>query len=57
MFNRTTSTKFFAPRRQACKEKNFTIFSELGILCAFARGIFFPIGYLKIQPKMSNIFG
>ncbi|MEC4679544.1 MAG: hypothetical protein VST67_02450, partial [Nitrospirota bacterium] len=37
MFNRTTSTKFFAPRRQARKEKNIAIFSELGVLCASSR--------------------
>ncbi len=40
MFNRTNSTKFFAPRRQARKEKILALFSELGVLCAFARVIF-----------------
>jgi len=40
MLNRTTSRKFIAPRRQERKEKNY--FSELGVLCVFARGIFFP---------------
>ena len=40
MFNRTTSTNFFAPRRQARKEKILALFSELGVLCAFARVIF-----------------
>jgi len=34
MFNRKTSTKIFAPRRQARKGKYFPIFSELGVLCA-----------------------
>jgi hypothetical protein len=56
MFNRTTSTKIFAPRRQAGKEKDFAIFSELGLLCAFARGILFPIPGSKIQRTTSIIF-
>jgi hypothetical protein len=40
MFNRTISTKIFAPRRQARKEKIYPVFSELGALCAFARVVF-----------------
>jgi hypothetical protein len=43
MFNRTTSRKFFEPRRQARKEKYSPIFSELGVLCAFARVVVYPI--------------
>jgi hypothetical protein len=53
MFNNTTSTEFLTPKdsargrislglSQARKEKGFSTFSELGILCAFARVIFFP---------------
>ncbi len=30
---------------------------SLGVLCVFARVIFFPIPYSNIQPKISNIFG
>jgi len=37
----TTSRKFIAPRREQRKENNY--FSQLGVLCVFARGIFFPI--------------
>jgi len=40
-FHRTTSAKFFTPRRQVRKEKYSPIFSELGVLCAFARVIIF----------------
>jgi hypothetical protein len=32
-------------------------FSELGALCAFARGIFFPDFVSQIHAKISNIFG
>jgi hypothetical protein len=41
MFNRTTSTKFFSPRRQDRKDYSFSFF--LGVLCAFARGVVYPI--------------
>ncbi len=49
MFNRMTSTKFIAPRRQACKEKYFPIFSELGVLCAFAAR---PVEYRLDQDRV-----
>jgi hypothetical protein len=55
MFDRTTSRNFLAQRRQERKEKIFSCFSELGVLCAFARVISFPIPY--IQPRISNMFG
>jgi hypothetical protein len=32
-------------------------FSELGALCAFARGIFFSVPQVKSKRKISNIFG
>ena len=35
----------------------FLLLFVLGVLCAFARVIFFPIPYSKIQLKISNIFG
>jgi hypothetical protein len=31
MFNRTTSTRFIAPRRQGAKLRIFSEFSELGV--------------------------
>ncbi len=52
IFNRKTSGKIFAPRRQDPKEEYFPIFSELGVLCVFARGVFFPI----CNPKLSRKF-
>jgi len=57
MFNRATSTKIFAPRRQASKEKYFPIFSELGLLCAFARTLFIRFPKLKFKGKFQNMFG
>jgi hypothetical protein len=39
MFDRTTSRNFLAPRRQERKERIFSCFSELGVLCVFARVI------------------
>jgi hypothetical protein len=42
------------PRR---KEKYFSSFSELGVLCVFARGILCPIPYFEFRQKISNIFG
>jgi hypothetical protein len=39
MLDRTTSRNLFAPRRQERKEKTYG-FSELGVLCVFARVIF-----------------
>ena len=41
MFNRTTSTKFFTPRRQDRKDLIFAFY--LGALCAFARDGSYPI--------------
>jgi len=35
----------------------FVIYSILGALCVFARGIFFPIPRSKFQPKISSNFG
>jgi hypothetical protein len=55
--NKTTSTKYIAPRRQERKEKYFSIFSELGVLCVFARVISFPILQSKLHPGISNTFG
>jgi hypothetical protein len=53
--NKTTSTKYIAPAKtqpkadqpfswlsQERKEKYFSIFSELGVLCVFARVVSFP---------------
>ena len=40
MFSLTTLAEFIAPRRQARKEKILAHFSELGVICAFARVIF-----------------
>jgi hypothetical protein len=57
MFDRTTSRNFLAPRRQERKEKIFSCFSELGVLCVFARVISFPILQANIQPRISNMFG
>ncbi len=42
MFNRTTSRKIFAPRPPR-SQRIFFYLSELGALCAFARGLVFPI--------------
>jgi len=42
---------------KSAKDNIFFYFSELGVLCVFARLIFFPIPYSKIQPKTSNILG
>jgi hypothetical protein len=41
MLNKTTSRKFIPQRRQGRKERISSDFSELGVLCVFARGIFF----------------
>jgi hypothetical protein len=43
MLNKTTSRKFIAPRRQGAK-KSIYLFSELGVLCVFARVISFRFG-------------
>jgi hypothetical protein len=49
--------KYIAPRRQERKENYFSIFSELGVLCVFARVISFPILQSKLHPGISNTFG
>jgi len=53
MFNRRTLRKIFAPRRQGAK-KILILFSELGILCAFARVIFFPISKPNAMANRMN---
>jgi hypothetical protein len=56
MFDRTTPRNFLPPRRQERKEKIFPGFSELGVLCVFARVTSFPILQADIQPTISNRF-
>jgi hypothetical protein len=41
MLNKTTSRKFYRAKTPRRKEKLSTDFSELGVLCVFARVIFF----------------
>jgi len=50
-FNNVYLAKTPRPQR-----KIFSYFSELGVLCAFARVIYFPIRSSTIQLKISNIF-
>jgi hypothetical protein len=52
MLNKTTSTKFIAPRRQGAKKNSF-YFSELGVLCGFARDKFFRS---VLHPNILNTF-
>jgi hypothetical protein len=52
-----TLRKFIAPRRQGREEKNY--FSELGVLCVFARGMSFSrlpsrISWLGLTPEAIN---
>jgi hypothetical protein len=72
MFNRRTSTRFFAPRRQDRKEKKFLFLRTWRPLrlCGSPRGIptrprsscspkalFHRASHTQIQRKISNIFG
>jgi hypothetical protein len=54
ILNKTSSSKLIAPRRQVAK-KNF-LFSELGVLCVFARVMFSRFGIQKPM-EISNMFG
>jgi len=55
VLNLTASKKIIAPSRQGRKVKFFLIFSELGMLCVFARVILSPIPKFETQRKIANI--
>jgi hypothetical protein len=52
---RNVSKKIFRAKTPRRKVKNISDFSELGVLCGFARVISFPI--LGSQPRTLNMFG
>jgi hypothetical protein len=56
MFNRTTSAKFIAPRRQERKEK-YLLFVRPWRTLRLRASDLFPNPYSKIQSKISNVFG
>src|SRR5205823_13602813 len=60
MFDRTTSTKFIAPRRQERNEKYLLISPNLACFASFARVMVFPIPQSKFQicsARFSSHFG
>jgi hypothetical protein len=57
MFNRTISIKFFAPRRQARKEKYFSISPNLASFAPLRESSFIRFPKRKFWGKDSNMFG
>jgi len=50
-------SKVFRAKAPRPQRKIFSYFSELGVLCAFARVIVYPIPQTQIKRKISNMFG
>jgi hypothetical protein len=56
LFDRTTSTIFVAPSRQARQEKFLPPTPNLGGLCAFARVTVFPVFMIRNSVEISKMF-